>query len=54
MPALGDVVYLRLTGNLSTGGTAIDVTDLVHPDNAEAAPGFRSKPQISVAEFSAA
>jgi cyanophycin synthetase len=30
-------VYLRSTGNLSTGGTAIDVTDLVHPDNEEMA-----------------
>ncbi|HVS13986.1 MAG TPA: cyanophycin synthetase [Thermoanaerobaculia bacterium] len=29
----GDVFYLRSTGNLSTGGTAVDVTDLVHPDN---------------------
>ncbi len=35
--ASGEVVYLRLTGNLSTGGTAIDVTDVIHPDNAEMA-----------------
>ncbi len=27
-------VVLRANGNLSTGGTAIDVTDLVHPDTA--------------------
>ncbi len=33
----GEVVYLRRTGNLSTGGTSSDVTDLVHPDNAEMA-----------------
>jgi cyanophycin synthetase len=26
-------LYLRATANLSTGGTAIDVTDVVHPDN---------------------
>ncbi|WP_457127386.1 cyanophycin synthetase [Mucilaginibacter sp. HD30] len=26
-------VYLKSTANLSTGGTAEDVTDLVHPDN---------------------
>ncbi|MEL6364352.1 MAG: cyanophycin synthetase [Pseudomonadota bacterium] len=26
-------VYLRKTANLSTGGTAVDVTDTVHPDN---------------------
>src|SRR5690606_15118305 len=29
----GEVFYLRSTGNLSTGGTAIDLTDVVHPDN---------------------
>ncbi|MBT8450054.1 MAG: cyanophycin synthetase, partial [Gammaproteobacteria bacterium] len=29
----GEVFYLRKTANLSTGGTAIDVTDSVHPDN---------------------
>ncbi len=37
VPAPGEVVYLRSTANLSTGGTAIDVTDLVHPDNREMA-----------------
>ncbi len=37
VPAKGDVVYLRSTGNLSTGGTAIDLTDQVHPDNVEMA-----------------
>ncbi len=29
--------FLRSTANLSTGGTAIDVTDIVHPDNREMA-----------------
>jgi len=28
-----EIFYLRKTANLSTGGTAIDVTDIVHPDN---------------------
>ncbi len=37
VPAEGEVVYLRSTANLSTGGTAIDVTDIVHPDNREMA-----------------
>lgn len=37
VPAAGEVVYLRSTGNLSTGGTAVDVTDIVHPDNREMA-----------------
>ncbi len=36
-PAPGEDVYLRLTANLSTGGTAVDMTDVVHPDNAEMA-----------------
>jgi cyanophycin synthetase len=35
--AAGEVMYLRSTGNLSTGGTAIDMTDVVHPDNREMA-----------------
>lgn len=29
----GEVLYLKDTANLSTGGTATDVTDEVHPDN---------------------
>ena len=33
----GELFYLRSTANLSTGGTAIDVTDVVHPDNREMA-----------------
>ncbi|MHC4379542.1 MAG: cyanophycin synthetase [Planctomycetota bacterium] len=33
VPDEGKVVYLRSTGNLSTGGTAVDVTDIMHPDN---------------------
>ncbi|MCH9651178.1 MAG: cyanophycin synthetase [Deltaproteobacteria bacterium] len=37
VPSAGEVVYLRSTGNLSTGGTAVDVTDIIHPDNREMA-----------------
>ncbi|MGN6393489.1 MAG: cyanophycin synthetase [Gemmatimonadales bacterium] len=37
VPEEGELVFLRSTGNLSTGGTATDMTDLVHPDNAEMA-----------------
>lgn len=33
IPAEGQVVYLRDTANLSTGGTAVDRTDEIHPDN---------------------
>lgn len=34
VPPAGAVVLLRDNSNLSTGGTATDVTDMVHPDNA--------------------
>ncbi|HEY7481185.1 MAG TPA: cyanophycin synthetase [Gemmatimonadales bacterium] len=37
VPADGERVFLRSTGNLSTGGTATDLTDVVHPDNVEMA-----------------
>jgi cyanophycin synthetase len=33
VPAAGAVLYLRSTGNLSTGGTSIDKTDAIHYDN---------------------
>jgi cyanophycin synthetase len=33
VPKVGVQVYLKKTANLSTGGTAIDVTDSIHPDN---------------------
>lgn len=32
-----ELFYLRSTANLSTGGTAIDLTDVVHPDNRDMA-----------------
>ncbi|MDR6821069.1 cyanophycin synthetase [Neorhizobium sp. 2083] len=34
IPAMGEQVLLRPTANLSTGGKAVDCTDIVHPDNA--------------------
>ncbi|HVH84970.1 MAG TPA: cyanophycin synthetase, partial [Steroidobacteraceae bacterium] len=37
VPAQGQIIYLRSTANLSTGGTATDVTDVIHPDNREMA-----------------
>jgi cyanophycin synthetase len=33
----GEVLYLRSTANLSTGGTAVDVTDIIHPVNRDMA-----------------
>lgn len=37
VPAAGQMVLLRSTANLSTGGTATDVTDVIHPDNRDMA-----------------
>ncbi len=34
VPEAGRTVYLRDTANLSTGGTAVDRTDDIHPENA--------------------
>ncbi len=33
IPAKAEIVYLKSTANLSTGGTSIDVTDMMHPEN---------------------
>lgn len=33
VPAKGELVLLKTTANLSTGGTSTDVTDEVHPEN---------------------
>jgi cyanophycin synthetase len=33
IPAKEEVVYLKSTANLSTGGTSIDVTEMMHPEN---------------------
>jgi cyanophycin synthetase len=37
IPKAGEAVYVRSTANLSTGGTATDVTDIIHPDNRDMA-----------------
>ena len=37
VPQAGETVFLRSTANLSTGGTATDVTDIIHPDNRDMA-----------------
>ena len=33
IPKADEVVYLKSTANLSTGGTSLDVTDMIHPEN---------------------
>jgi cyanophycin synthetase len=37
IPPEGEVVYLRRNANTSDGGTAVDITDEVHPDNRDIA-----------------
>jgi cyanophycin synthetase len=37
VPEAGQIVYLRATANLSTGGTAVDRTNQIHFENAEIA-----------------
>ncbi|MES2545414.1 MAG: cyanophycin synthetase [Bacteroidota bacterium] len=33
VPKNGEILYLKSTANLSTGGTSVDVTDMMHPEN---------------------
>ena len=33
IPDKGEIVYLKSTANLSTGGTSVDITDMMHPEN---------------------
>jgi cyanophycin synthetase len=33
IPQKDEIVYLKSTANLSTGGTSIDVTEMMHPEN---------------------
>jgi cyanophycin synthetase len=33
IPKKNEIVYLKSTANLSTGGTSVDVTDMMHPEN---------------------
>jgi len=33
VPRKDEIVYLKSTANLSTGGTSIDITDMMHPEN---------------------
>jgi len=37
IPSRGSIIQLKLTGNMSTGGTSIDRTDEIHPDNVKIA-----------------
>lgn len=33
IPRIGEIVFLKSTANLSTGGTSVDVTEMMHPEN---------------------
>lgn len=37
VPPAKQIVFIRENSNLSTGGTAVDVTDIIHPENARIA-----------------
>jgi len=52
VPARGETVYLCATANLSTGGTSIDVTDQVHPDNRPGGPARRRSTEDRFADGS--
>lgn len=49
IPTVGEQVLLRENDNLSTGGTAIDMTDEIHPDNAEIAKNAASIVGLNIA-----
>jgi len=45
----GEMVLLRENGNISTGGTAVDCTDIIHPENADLAVRAASAIGIDIA-----
>jgi len=49
VPPRGAVVLVRSNANLSTGGTAVDVTDTVHPVNASFAVGAAKSIGLDIA-----
>ena len=53
IPKSGEMVYLKTTANLSTGGTAIDVTDRVHPANIELAERIACLVDLDIAGIDA-
>jgi cyanophycin synthetase len=49
VPEAGQVIALKTTANLSTGGTSIDVTDRVHPANIELAERIAQLVDLDIA-----
>jgi cyanophycin synthetase len=48
VPEAGQIIYLKTTANLSTGGTSIDVTDRIHPANIELAERIASLVDLDI------
>lgn len=48
VPAQGQVVYLKRTANLSTGGVAVDFTDEIHPSTKELAEKIAESLRLGV------
>lgn len=49
IPAQGEHVRLRSISNISSGGTALDVTDIIHPDNVRVAAKAAKALELTVA-----
>jgi cyanophycin synthetase len=49
VPKAGQTVRLKATANISTGGTAVDVTAVIHPDNIRAAERAARALELKVA-----
>jgi cyanophycin synthetase len=49
VPTVGQVVHLKTTANLSTGGTSIDMTERVHPANIELAERISCLVDLNIA-----
>jgi cyanophycin synthetase len=49
VPEAGQIVQLKTTANLSTGGTSIDITDRVHPANIEMAERIAALVDLDIA-----
>jgi cyanophycin synthetase len=49
VPETGQLIHLKSTANLSTGGTSIDITDRVHPHNIEMAERISCLVDLNIA-----
>ncbi len=49
VPEAGELIHLKTTANLSTGGTSVDITDRVHPTNIEMAERISRLVDLNIA-----